>query len=412
MHNELRGSFQYMKALNRSIILNQIRQEEPISRAELAKKTSLTPPTVSNIVKELIESGFVLESKQGQSSGGRKPTMLVINSKNFYVIGLDVGPKYLRVVLTDLNGTVMNSFKKLIPSSLSNEDLLTFLIQAIREVMDHYKNELSKIIGIGIGMHGIVDVDQGLSLYAPTLRLQNVPIKSSLEKEFTIPVKVENDARVLALGESWFYNDTGHKNMITINVGRGIGAGIVINGNPFYGNNFIAGEVGHMIIDSDGIQCSCGNYGCLQTLATGPAMANKAIKEISNGRSSLLQKMTLNNSHNITGKLIYEAAIKGDELSKEVLKGAGIALGIGLTNIIHILNPERIVIGGGVSNAGDFVLGSVKETIAKRALTMAAKKTDIVISKSGEYGTAVGAVALIINENFSSDTLHFDTMNM
>ena len=397
----VRGSFQLMKSLNRSIILNKIRSNGPISRADIAKETTLTPPTVSNIVKELITSGLVIETTQGASSGGRKPTLLVINAKNFYIIGIDVGPTTIRIISTDLNGEILDSSHTSIPSPITNERLLNLLIQEIQSVLIKHQDEKGKFIGIGVGMHGVVDVKKGLSLFAPSLQLRNIPIKQVLEEEFNLEVFVENDARVMALGETWF--GKGHElgNVITVNVGRGIGAGIVIDGKLFYGEHFIAGEIGHMTIDLSGAKCSCGNYGCLETVAAGPAIAERARKEISIGNSSILKDWTNNNLDQINGKLVFEAAKAGDQLSTEILKQTGIYLGIGLTNLIHIVNPKRIVIGGGVSKSGEFLLNSLKETIKSRALTQSAKETEIVVSDFGDFGAAVGAITLVLDHIFS-----------
>ncbi len=395
------GSFQLIKSLNRSIILNKIRLHAPISRAEIAKQTTLTPPTVSNIVKELLENGIVVETNQGESSGGRKPTLLKINSNAYYMIGIDIGPKYLRIITANLNGTILQSAQKSIPIPISNQTLLDFVTQQIYTLIQAHEQEIEKFIGIGVGMHGVVDVLRGESLYAPSLNLRQIPIKEALETEFKLPVFVENDARVMALGEAWFGKGSHSENFITVNVGRGIGAGIMINGKLFYGENFIAGEIGHMTIDLAGIRCSCGNYGCLETVAAGPALTERIKREISMGKESLIKQWVKDDLNQINGKLVFEAAKSGDQLSIEVLNQTGRYLGIGLTNLIHIMNPKHVILAGGVSRAGDFILNSVRETIETRALTPSAKKTEIVLSDFDEYGTAIGAITLILNQLYS-----------
>jgi N-acetylglucosamine repressor len=396
------GSFQLMKSLNRSIILNTVREDGPISRAEIAKKTKLTPPTVSNIVKELLESEIVIESTQGESHGGRKPTMLIINANNFHVIGLDVGPRNLRVILTDLNANVVDTFQKDIPSEIRNDGLLLLMKEGISHILAMEHIEQQKIIGIGVGMHGMVDVEQGISLFAPILQLRDIPIKEYLEKEFKMIVRVENDARAMALGEAWFGNGNGARSIVCVNVGRGIGAGVIINGQLFHGENFIGGEIGHMTIDIDGPNCSCGSYGCLQTLAAGPVIPAQAAKEIAMGRKSMLHDMVEGKLESLNGKMVYEAAQKGDKLATEILKQTGRYLGIGLTNLIHILNPKRIIVGGGVAKSEHYILDSVKETIQQRALTSDAKQTEIMLSKLGDNATAIGAVSLLLVELFST----------
>jgi N-acetylglucosamine repressor len=406
MGNLLTGSFQLMKSLNRSLILNLIREKGPISRAEIAKITKLTPPTVSNLVKELLESNLVIESDLGESQGGRKPTMLVINAKEFYVIGIDVGTKTIKGVISDLNANILIKKSVSISLPITNDGFIELMKNCIHQLLEAGNISLDKYIGIGVGMHGVVDVDTGTSLFAPNLQLRNIALKDELEKEFKLPVKIENDARAMALGEAWFGNGNGADNIVCVNVGSGVGAGIIINGKLFHGEHFISGEVGHMTIDINGPKCTCGNYGCLQTFTSGPAIAERIRREISLGKKSIVADMVNGDLDIIDGKIVYEAALKGDTLSINALSEAGRYLGIGLTNLIHILNPKLIIIGGGVANANGFVLDSVRETIQNRCLTQSAKQTEILLSKLGEDATAIGAVTLILQELFSPTLAH------
>ncbi|WP_409304270.1 ROK family transcriptional regulator [Peribacillus sp. SCS-155] len=403
MGNQLMtGSFQLMKSINRSLILNLIREKGPISRADIAKLTNLTPPTVSNLVKELLRAEIVIERNLGESSGGRKPTLLTLNGEMFHVIGVDIGSHDIKLILTSIMGKIIKRNALPIPKDITNETLLALIIESISLLLENEEVDEEKIVGIGIGMHGIVDVKSGVSIFAPNLNLHNIPIKEVLEKQFNMIVKLENDARAMSLGELWFGNGAGVDSFVCINVGYGIGAGIIINRKLFHGNNYISGEIGHMVIDINGPQCTCGNYGCLQTFASGPALVDTVKKEIRLGHPSKLSEMTGNNLELITGGLIHRAALDGDELSKAALEQAGRYLGVGLTNLIHTINPKRIILGGGVSNAGDLLLHSLIQTINQRALTEAAKQTDIIISKFGSDATSMGAVALILAELFTS----------
>lgn len=396
------GSFKLMKSLNRSLILNTIREKGGISRADIAKLTKLTPPTVSNLVKELIESEIIIEGAQGVSRGGRKATMLTINIGNFFIIGLDVGPKHIKGGITDLNAHMIECFKVDIPENITNDGLLSLMEENILKLISKKSISRQNIIGIGVGMHGIVDVEHGISLFAPNLGLRDVPIKEHLEKKFEMAVKVENDARAMALGETWFGSGSGVNSSVFINVGRGIGGGIILNGKLHHGKNCIGGEIGHMTINIDGPLCSCGNHGCLQAFATGPRIVERAVKEIAIGKESLLMQMTNGKPKNISGELIYEAAKQGDTLSRKLLYETGRYLGLGLTNLIHIINPERIVIGGGVSQSGHFILNSLKKTVEERAIVGSAKKTDIFLSELEDDATVIGAVSLMLVELFST----------
>jgi predicted NBD/HSP70 family sugar kinase len=383
-----RGTFQQMKSVNKSIILNKIRTAEPISRAQIAKETTLTPPTVSSIVKELITQGIVRESELGVSQGGRKPTMLLINQTAFYVVGVDAGPETVACVLTDLSGEVIKRTASKMERSITGKQFMNKMKEIIHQVMYSASIDQEKMIGIGVAMHGVVDVEAGISLIAPNLGLTNIPIKTVLEEEFNLLVQVENDARAMALGESWFGGHGELDSMVAVNLGRGVGAGVVLKGKLYHGSRDIAGELGHMTIDIHGDICECGNRGCLQTFATGNAIAARAHKEIS-GTSNMA-----------TGKDVFQHALAGEVAYIKVLQETGEMIGIGLTNLIHLVNPEKIVLGGGVTKSEQFILPVIKQTIDQRALTPAAKQTEVVVTDLGDDATLLGAVSLLLVDLF------------
>ncbi|MEH7177021.1 ROK family transcriptional regulator [Neobacillus vireti] len=384
-----RGTFQLMKSVNKSIILNKIRTSEPISRAQIAKETSLTPPTVSTIVKELIEEGLVRESTLGHSSGGRKPTMLHINHSSLYVIGIDAGPETIKGVLTDLSGEILQRTSSPIKKPITNEVFLSILKENIYTILKSTEISHDKIIGIGIAMHGVVDVETGTSLVAPILNLRNIPIKEALEEEFNLTIKVENDARAMALGESWFGGHGETESMVAVNIGRGVGAGVVMNGKLYHGAQGIAGEFGHMTIDMNGSTCECGNRGCFQTFVSGAAIAERAERQGNESKGIL------------TGKEVFELAQKGNPLYRALLHDTGTIIGVGLTNLIHLLNPQKIVLGGGVMKSEEFIMPAILETIQQRVLTSEARNTEVTVTQLGDDATLLGAVSLLLVELFN-----------
>jgi glucokinase-like ROK family protein len=403
MATHLTGSFQLMKSLNRSLILNIIRTSGAISRSEIAKQTGLTPPTVTNIVSELLSEELVLESRPGSSNGGRKPILLTINSDSRYIIGVDVGVKKVRLALTNLNANVLQ--RKLLPMpnthTLTKERFLDFLQQAIDTFLTENLTQKKKIIGIGVAMHGIVDHEQGVAIHAPTLKLEHVFVKKVLEQAFNLPVRVENDAKALALGENWFGAGRGVDHFVCLNVGEGIGGGIILNDHLFHGNNSLAGEIGHTRIDINGPKCSCGNNGCFQTLASGQAVKERALSYIKEGKKTSLVAEAGENLKALDGQLIFKCAEEGDEIAQQVLKETGTFLGFGLLNIIHFLNPSMVIIGGGVSKSGKWILEPAKGVIQSHALSDEAGKTTIVVSELGDEGSLIGACTLVLSELFS-----------
>lgn len=383
-----RGTFQLMKSVNKSIILNKIRTSEPISRAQIAKDTKLTPPTVSSIVKELIEQELVRESDLGESKGGRKPTMLHINNNAFYVVGVDAGPETVECILADLSGKIVERVSSKLNIPITNGQFISILKENIHKILHTSKPYHDKILGIGVAMHGVVDIETGTSLVAPNLDLRNIPIKQKLEEEFNLVVNVENDARAMALGESWFGGHGDADSMVAVNIGRGVGSGVVINGKLYHGAQDIAGEIGHMTIDINGEICECGSRGCLQTFASGVAIAERT-------RKKLEEK-----SETITGEEVYKLAESGNTAYIEILEETGMIIGIGLTNLIHLINPRKIVLGGGVMKSEKFILPKIKQTIEQRVLSPAAKETEVTVTKLGEDATLLGAVSLLLVELF------------
>lgn len=383
-----RGTFQLMKSVNKSTILNKIRLSEPISRAEIAQETGITPPTVSSIVKELIAENLVEESILGESSGGRKPTMLLIKRNGHYIVGIDAGSNKIRGVATDLVGTILLETEVNVERHTSNEHFLHTLKEVVKTIFMKINNK-NKVIGIGVAMHGVVDASLGISLYSSNSGLSDILIKKELEKEFNVLVMVENNSRAMALGEYWFGDHDEVESFVTINIGRGVGSGIVDKGRLSYGAQDIAGEIGHMTMDLNGEICSCGNRGCFETFVTGDAIVKRARKQIKDAPEQL------------TAEDVYFYAKEKQDEYLQILEETGQLIGIGVVNLIHIVNPDKIVLGGGVMNSSEFLMPAICKTIKERALTQRARMhTNIEVSILGKDATVLGASALLLAEIF------------
>lgn len=401
MDQPIVGSFKWMKSLNRSLILNTIRTHGEVSRAEIAKITKLTPPTVTNIVAELLDNQLVLETELGASTGGRRPIMLTINEEAYHIVGIDIGIHHLRAVVTNLNAVIKASETLSLPANVNKETLIEHIITTIKHVLKQANLSAHELMGIGIGMHGVVDPEAGKAVFAPNLGLRDVSLREPLEQVFSVPVHVENDVVAFALGESWFGEGKDTGNFIAVNIGEGVGAGIILNGQIYKGASFSAGEIGHTTVDMNGPRCSCGNYGCLQSLVSGPAIARQAAQQIREGRASKLTDLCGDDLDAITGEMVDRAARMGDELAREIFLQTGRYLGIGLANLINTLNPRKIILGGGVTNASDLFLDELNATIHERAMDTPAKAVSIVISRQGEYASAIGAVTIVLNGLFA-----------
>ncbi|MEH6991831.1 ROK family transcriptional regulator [Neobacillus drentensis] len=397
------GSFERMKSHNQSTVLNMIRLSEPISRAEIAKQTNLTPPTVSSLVSELIEKNLITEEQSTNSkAGGRKPIMLRINYSAHYIIGVYAAAEVVRVILTTMDGKIVADNSKEITVLPSKTEFINMIIDNIHNILNKTAIEKDLILGIGFAMHGLVDPDQGLAIFSPHLRLENIPIKVSLENEFNFPVIVENDVRALAIAESWFGQGQGVSDFICLSVGRGIGSGIFIN-NEIYKSSFnTAGEIGHTILDINGPKCQCGNNGCLEAYASESAILNNVKKELITNQDSLIHIWIKDGSDELSIKMVFKAAKQGDRFAISILEDAGKSLGLAAANMINILKPSKLIVEGSIFEEGDFVLSPLLEMIEKYTFKSSHEEIPVVCSNLGKTGMVLGAVTLVLRKMFKT----------
>jgi len=388
-----------VKEVNYSLILRYIKIDGPISRIDLANKTGLNPSTISRAIKTLENLNLVTELSIGESQGGRRPVLLGLDNTKYHIVGVDIGATKITTVIVDLKGEIKTEYQHKIKSM--KDGIIDLSIKDVNKciskvLIDFYKNtNTKKIIGIGVGLHGMVDKDKGISIFAPNFGWRNVEIADLIENKFDLNTVVDNDVRAMALGEYWFGAAQNIHNFITLNIGYGIGSGIMIDGRLYRGSHSMAGEVGHTTVDEDGPYCNCGNYGCLEVLASGPAIAKEARKLIKRGRKSIISELVNNNLNKIDGETVFEAAEKDDLLSQQVFQTAGSYLGIGIANMVNIIDPELLILGGGVSNAEEYLIDNLKGVLKHKVL---GELPDIKTAKLSEYAGAVGASVLIMEK--------------
>ena len=401
MSKILRGSFELMKQLNVSAVLKVIKDNGSLSRAEIAKLTGLTPASVTNITKFLIEDNFLIESKIGESSGGRPPIILEFNPYARYVVGVGIGVGVIDVVITNLSASIIIKRSMRIEEERYDYDLvLKKLVNLINEVVKSSKIDKEKILGVGVALHGIVNAKTGISIHALYYGWKNRDIKEKLEEALDLTVYVDNDVRAMSLGESWFGATKDIANFVTLNISNGIGAGIIINNMPYYGVDFSAGEIGHIVVEADGDKCNCGNYGCLETVASNNNITRKAIKLIKQGVNSSLSK-AIDDINDLSIEDICKAANDGDELSITILKEAARYIGIAITNLINILNPTAIVVVGEIFENTTHTIETLSEIVKNRGLKLSSENVRIIRSLLGRDAAVVGAATLVIQEIFS-----------
>lgn len=312
-------------------------------------------------------------------------------------IGIDVGGTNVKIALVDDNGKIIYSNSVPTYAKMGYEYTVNNIKQAIKDLMKETNTTPSDIEGIGFDFPGQVDCKTGVVKLAPNIPgWVNVPIAQMIEDEFHIPTRIDNDVRCAALGELKFGAGRGCENFICITVGTGIGSGIVINGKVVRGATNAAGELGHIKLQMNGGPiCGCGDTGCLEAFASGPAIVAMAQEYIKGGKSTKFREMAAVEGGEITPYMVAKAAEEGDPVAKRIFEIVGEYIGIGLTSVINLLNPERVIIGGGVAESGELLLGPIRKTIKARAMVVAGNAVEIVPAQLGNSAGVIGASMLI-----------------
>lgn len=401
------GKFSMIKKINSKNILNIIRKRGPISRSEIAEITGLTPATITNITSELIDNNLIIEGESGDSSGGRKPIMLRIRCDYYRVIGVYLGSRKIKIIASDLMANT--KYKKEIPyekKPLTADEALEIIKNEIISINEKYLAKGKKVVGVGIGIHGLVDSNKGVSIFAPNLGWRNINIVETLEKATDIPVYIDNNTRTMGLGERWFGTGKNVSSFFCLNVEYGIGGSLFIADNSFSGVSFGAGEIGHTTVDVNGEICSCGNRGCLETIASVKALTKMAFSGYAEHKnSSIFEGQDVKSPDDILPEKIFESARMGDEFAISLIRRIGENIGIGIANIINTLNPELVIINGGIISTGEILLDPIVETVRKKGFSNSVNATDIVLSKLGNVAYLKGAVVLATQHIFDNPEL-------
>ncbi len=395
-HNPI-TDISYVSKINKSKILSLIRSRDLISRAEIGKEMGLSLPTVSRLVDSLIHhEKLVLEVGTATPSRGRPPQLVKFAGDTNYVIGLTISPKYIYALLSNLNAHIITDIR--IPTQAEDgvEAMVKRIAEAIQEMNRQSGVNLEQVLGVGIGVGGLVDSKRSMLAYSSAFGWENVDLAGELGRHLDIPIKFDTVARVMALGELWYGIGQTVKDFISLYVGHGIGMCAVIDGKPHYGSAGMTGELGHCTFE-----VPSGGSINLEEAAGGRGIARIAKERISEFPDSLLHQYNEGHPDTITAETVALAAGRGDQLSKEIYARAASYLGAAVANLIHLYNPQAVVIGGGVAQAGDFFFDDIKKTVKERALPRLADDVIIQPAYHGARTKEMGAVALILNEVLS-----------
>lgn len=384
-------------------ILDVVRKSGPVTRTEISKVTKLNIVTVSNYVNNYIEKGLVVEKGFDISTGGRKPTLIELHAKMGYVIGVDIGPINMIAILTDLANTVIGKVKRERPKGPMSE-VITSSIELVYEIIEKTKVDKNKIKGLGLGISGVIDSIAGTVRDTDPTRGRTtgsyVSIKSLVQKEFGIPTFVGNDSTVAAFGEKRLGLEQEVSDMLYVY--SDVGCGIIIKGEIYCGAGGSAGEM-QLMVDNPEFPLHDKGLSYLRPWGVDLGIATEAKRILSKEKKeeSKMLELAGGDINNISADIVIEAAKAKDKIAVEIIDNAGINLGVRIAYLINLFNPEVVIIGGGIEQAGELLLGPVRRTVRQLAFEEPANTVKIVPSRLGDSAVALGASALVLREIFA-----------
>lgn len=373
-------------ALKRQII-KLIIEADSYSIADLGGKINASVPTVTKLINELIDEGYLLELGKQDTSGGRRPSIFGLNPLAGYFIGVDIARQHFHIAISDFKGQLIDFIQDV--EFVLEDNPLSFsnLCKFIRESVTKTGITWDAVLGVGISLSGRVNPEKGYSL--TYFVSEKIPIKDFFENELGVPVSIENDSRAMAYGEYLTSVQKEEKNMIFVNISWGLGMGMILDGQLYYGKSGFSGEIGHFpILDNERI-CRCGKVGCLETGASGSALHKMIIDRLEDGKnSSLLPKYKA--THDVTLDEILKAVEEEDVLAIDSIGKIGETLGRAIAGIINIFNPGQVIVGGRLIVGGDYLMYPIKTAVNKHSLNRVSSDTSIRFSELGRKAASIG----------------------
>jgi glucokinase len=383
-----------MRRINRTAILEIVRRESPISRTRIAEKLGVSLPTVLRIIDELIEEGLVRLQGETEWSGGRRRSLVEFNADRNVVVGVDLGGTKMFGAIADLGGTILDEIE-FSRHGTSGEESYTRLLELIEALMASPKLHGRAILGIGVGAAGVTLHREGVVTWAPSLNWRDYPLRKRLNEKFNLPVIVDNDVNLAALGELWFGAGQNIQNMIMITIGTGIGAGIIIDGALYRGAHEAAGEIGYLMPGLEFLGRSYDGFGALEEVASGTGIAQQA-------QRLLAGEWLPEDLEKLTAEDIFDAARHGQEWARSLVNRAVDYLAIMVASVSAYFDPELIVLGGGVSRSPDLLF----EPIMTRIAATTPIPPQVVASTLGHRATVLGAVVNVLHSTEDSYIVH------
>ncbi len=378
------------------LLIKNLYVKKDLSCAELSMRIGKSLPLTTQLLNSLTDEGYVIETGYARSTGGRKPLMYALNPDILYVIAVAMDQYVTRIGIMNMNNGFVTPVEKYELPLLNNANALTVLVEKIQYVINKSGIPNHKFVGVGIGMPGFVDIKRGLN--HTYLFTDGESITDHISEKIKLPVFIDNDSSIIALAELKFGAARDSKNAMVVNVGWGIGLGVILNGELYRGHNGFAGEFSHIPLLFNGMLCTCGKSGCLETEASLMIVVAKAIHGLRTGQVTRLEDLPTDDPGQALFKIV-KAAHEGDRFAIGLLSGSGYTIGRGVAILIHLFNPEFVILSGRGSAAGKILVTPVQQAINEYCIPSLAEYTSIKISTLGDDAELIGAASLVM-ENY------------
>jgi glucokinase-like ROK family protein len=399
-----------VKGHNLKTILLSLLHTEKISRVELARQTSLSTTTITNLTGELLGEGIIVEEESilianERRSIGRPRTMLRLVPDARYAVGVHIGIGLYRVAVVNLHAKIVHNNIANFDLETTPETVLADIAQLVQQTVIESKVDVERIIGVGIGASGLVDFETGINVFGPRLGWRDIAVAQILETALGLPVCVDNNVRTMALAEAFFGAGQGVGSLVFVYGRMGVGSGVVMNGEIFRGSGAGAGEIGHMVMRGEsGEKCTCGSTGCLETLVSEAVLINQAQELAAQKPDGILAHYLQDKPDAKIVDQIFAAACDGDEATKQLIFDLAKNLGIALSNLVNILNPELIILGGMFAQGCDLILPVAEDTMRATAFAGLGENVRIQTTSFGWQAGVTGAAALALTSYFYQNT--------
>jgi len=391
MHPQRKATRELTKLHNRRLVFTTIYNARQISRAEIARLTGLTPTTVSNVVSELVEKRLVIEDGMVTLPRGKPPAMLRVNKDVYHMLCLDLAKASFQGALVNLRGEILCQ-RSIHLGGRTGDAALAVAFDLIDTLLPLAS---SPILGIAVGAPGIIDPDKGIVLRAVNFEWYDLPLRQMLQERYHVPVYIANASHAAVLAEYTFGRRRNIPDLVVVKVGYDVGAGIILNGELFLGHRFGAGEIGHMVLVENGERCMCGNFGCLETVASSRAIVKRA-QAIARDNPASPLNMFAPSPADLDIRAVLRAYEVGEPALHPVVAEVGHYLGVAIANLVSVLSVPYVLIAGSVSNFGQPLLDAIAEEVYTRSLARTVSQTTVEIASLGAEIVLLGAAGLLL----------------